>query len=301
MQKRGQAALEFLMTYGWAMLAVLITIAALAYFGVLNPARFLPESCNLFPGIACTDFSANNVGVAITVQNGLGQSLNPFTLSISGCTSVQAISGLSDGEKEVIVLPCNPSLVTNSKFKNDIDVTYTATSVSHTRKGSISTAVENGYTLNGGFESGLNYWIENFAGSSVIAFSGIDSTQSYSGSNSYKIQVTVDDSGNVLYPNIKQILDDKIIPNSGLYTISFYVKSSSPGNMGFSLRTTTNNPAFLPTCTDETGIPVTTSWTRIIRTCDSNQIAPDQISYIELQFGVSANTIWVDNVEIKKV
>ena len=37
--KRGQAAMEFLMTYGWAILAAIIAIGVLAYFGVFNPGR----------------------------------------------------------------------------------------------------------------------------------------------------------------------------------------------------------------------------------------------------------------------
>lgn len=41
--KKAQAALEFLMTYGWAFMVILIMIAALAYFGVLNPDRILPD------------------------------------------------------------------------------------------------------------------------------------------------------------------------------------------------------------------------------------------------------------------
>ena len=44
-RKKGQAAMEFLMTYGWAILVVLVAIGALAYFGVLSPDRFLPERC----------------------------------------------------------------------------------------------------------------------------------------------------------------------------------------------------------------------------------------------------------------
>ena len=32
--KRGQAAMEFLMTYGWAILAAITAIGVLAYFGV---------------------------------------------------------------------------------------------------------------------------------------------------------------------------------------------------------------------------------------------------------------------------
>jgi len=39
----GQAALEFLMSYGWAILAVIAGIFALAYFGVLDLDKFLPH------------------------------------------------------------------------------------------------------------------------------------------------------------------------------------------------------------------------------------------------------------------
>ena len=40
--KKAQAAMEFLMTYGWAILVVLVTIGALAYFGVLK----IPSNTN---------------------------------------------------------------------------------------------------------------------------------------------------------------------------------------------------------------------------------------------------------------
>ncbi|MBI5391980.1 hypothetical protein HZB00_03170, partial [Candidatus Woesearchaeota archaeon] len=53
--KKGQAAMEFLMTYGWAILVVLVAIGALAYFGVLSPSRFLPRSCTIGPGFSCDD------------------------------------------------------------------------------------------------------------------------------------------------------------------------------------------------------------------------------------------------------
>ncbi len=43
--KKGQAALEFLMTYGWAFLVILVMIGTLAYFGVLNVSALLPDRC----------------------------------------------------------------------------------------------------------------------------------------------------------------------------------------------------------------------------------------------------------------
>lgn len=53
MVKKAQGALEFLMTYGWAFLVILIMIGALAYFGILNPTRFLPDRCDFGTQILC--------------------------------------------------------------------------------------------------------------------------------------------------------------------------------------------------------------------------------------------------------
>ena len=57
--RSGQAAMEFLMTYGWAILVVLVSIGALAYFGVLSPEKFLPAKCTLQSGITCLDHKAD--------------------------------------------------------------------------------------------------------------------------------------------------------------------------------------------------------------------------------------------------
>ncbi|MBU0471382.1 MAG: hypothetical protein KKF89_06085 [Nanoarchaeota archaeon] len=55
MHKKGQAALEFLTTYGWAFLIILVMIGALAYFGVLNPTRFVPDTCTFSGAFMCED------------------------------------------------------------------------------------------------------------------------------------------------------------------------------------------------------------------------------------------------------
>ena len=90
--KKGQAAMEFLMTYGWALVVVLVAIGALAFFGVLNPGRFLPETCVLGPGFACDDFkitkdstgaNANDNRIYITVRNGIGVPLDLFAVYVA--------------------------------------------------------------------------------------------------------------------------------------------------------------------------------------------------------------------------
>ena len=44
--RKSQAALEFLTTYAWAFLIIIIMIGALAYFGVLSPSKLLPDRRN---------------------------------------------------------------------------------------------------------------------------------------------------------------------------------------------------------------------------------------------------------------
>lgn len=53
---RGQQALEYLVTYGWAFVIVIITIGAFAYFGILNPQQYIPERCDFGVQLQCADF-----------------------------------------------------------------------------------------------------------------------------------------------------------------------------------------------------------------------------------------------------
>jgi hypothetical protein len=84
--KRAQAAMEFLMTYGWAILVVLIVVGALAYFGVLNPQNLIPEKCVFPTMLTCTDYQVASVGTAIklVLMNGAGKDFNLNGVDITG-------------------------------------------------------------------------------------------------------------------------------------------------------------------------------------------------------------------------
>jgi hypothetical protein len=83
MGKRAQAALEFLTTYAWAFVVILITIASLYYFGVFDFSRFVPEKCQFSPQFACTDFVITSDSVSVKMANTLGESLNITTVQIT--------------------------------------------------------------------------------------------------------------------------------------------------------------------------------------------------------------------------
>ena len=92
-RKRGQAALEFLTTYGWAFLVILIMIVALAYFGILNPENLVPENCFGSDGWSCSDFVANTGAVNDSFQfvvfhSGLSLTITEIRMYLDGVSDV---------------------------------------------------------------------------------------------------------------------------------------------------------------------------------------------------------------------
>jgi hypothetical protein len=149
--RKGQAALEFLMTYGWAILVVLAAIAALAYFGVLSPDRFLPNKCTISGGFSCDEWKIDGTAeeVQISVQNNLGRDadLVSIRLSSSDCAIAEVslydlplVNGASTGLQN---FTCSGTFPT-SKFKGDLTVVYVEAgqSVNHTSTGSLTGQVE---------------------------------------------------------------------------------------------------------------------------------------------------------------
>ncbi len=148
MFKKSQAAMEFLMTYGWAILVVLVAIGALAYFGVLSPDRFLPAKCQLPAGIACTDFKLQSGAgaanaVTVVLRNGLGFDTTSLTVTVTDCTGNPAAISLANGaQAQIIDTTCG--LTGGSKFSGEVNVTYTNadTGLTHKVQGAITGRAE---------------------------------------------------------------------------------------------------------------------------------------------------------------
>ena len=80
--KKAQAASEFLVTYGFAILGVIVAISAISYFGVFNNTKII-EKCQSSFGMDCVDKAAiNSSGVRIALRQNLG-----FRTEIKNLTS----------------------------------------------------------------------------------------------------------------------------------------------------------------------------------------------------------------------
>ena len=170
--KKGQAAMEFLMTYGWALLVVLIAIAALAFFGLLNPSRFLPEKCEVAPGLTCMDFTAStdalapvsvNDNITILLNNGIGQTMRNVEFNVTDCAAQCLGLDIAGGVCRGTAVPLVPltitegdtvklnvsqcaNMVPNTRFKADMSITYDTKvesyTLGHSKQGYIVVQVE---------------------------------------------------------------------------------------------------------------------------------------------------------------
>lgn len=143
-QQKAQAAMEFLMTYGWAILVVLAAIAALAYFGVLSPEKFLPEKCILQPGIACVSHKVEPAKVTLVISNGLGRTITITSIAVGSCSGTFS-QQMSSGTDNTFVIggACNNGAA-KEKFKADITMGYTEkdTNLTKTVYGNLNSKVE---------------------------------------------------------------------------------------------------------------------------------------------------------------
>ena len=72
---RGQYSLEFLITYGWALLIIGIIIAVIYSFGWLDSSNFLPQKCVFYGQVGCKDFYVTDNSINLSLVNIFGTDL----------------------------------------------------------------------------------------------------------------------------------------------------------------------------------------------------------------------------------
>ncbi|MCX6769637.1 MAG: hypothetical protein NT051_03075 [Candidatus Micrarchaeota archaeon] len=83
--RKGQAALDFLMTYGWAIALVVIIAAVLFALGVFDTSNFIGSKASGFSGVAVTAWKLEPVAGAFTmkVANQVGQPIKITSINVS--------------------------------------------------------------------------------------------------------------------------------------------------------------------------------------------------------------------------
>ena len=104
------------MTYGWAILVVLVVIGALAYFGVLSPSTLLPEKCTFPVSLSCTDHQVSRTQITLILQNGAGRDISVSRISAAS----EALGGLATTAN----LGCGCADIVTRTLRNGASATF---------------------------------------------------------------------------------------------------------------------------------------------------------------------------------
>jgi hypothetical protein len=125
LNNKGQSALEYLMTYGWALVVIVIVVAALFAFGVFNT----PANCTQFAGrILLKDYSITAAGITLAIQNGSAGAMTGITASGDLGAGTPGVTTLARSADTNVTYT---GTVASGSTKN-LRVTYTSSGISHT-------------------------------------------------------------------------------------------------------------------------------------------------------------------------
>ena len=89
---KAQSAMEYLMTYGWAILIIAVVLAALDFLGVFNGNTFIGSSCLATPGYLCSNpvMTANANGpnlLSFNFEQDTGQTIYDVSFACSASSN----------------------------------------------------------------------------------------------------------------------------------------------------------------------------------------------------------------------
>ena len=129
MKKRGQAAMEFLMTYGWAILAAIIVVGVLWYI-IGSPGNLAGDKFQISQPLIANAMALTTAGTSnlqLEVRNGAGSSITVTDVlfdSGSGCDDLtgQTIP-VTDGALSILNITCG--FASGDRFNSEVAIKYT--------------------------------------------------------------------------------------------------------------------------------------------------------------------------------
>lgn len=126
---KGQAAIEYLMTYGWAVLILVSVLGLLYSMGVLNPQSYAQEECIFQPSLRCDSLALDpNGNVRISLVNGMGFpiKLTSYSISYKGndCSSSGAAYQVEPDGVVTLSAKCKGNFYTGDVYNFKVVLNY---------------------------------------------------------------------------------------------------------------------------------------------------------------------------------
>ncbi len=143
--KKSQAATEFLVTYGWVIMGVLIVIGALAYYGIFNADKYINDECSFGTQLYCEDMRLVPGSLYFQFRNNFGQNIqitdvDVFYESTDASFSTILPISISSGGLQQVAGNLGMTFPTNEKIKLKVLVKFrrdVANAPEHTVTGTV--------------------------------------------------------------------------------------------------------------------------------------------------------------------
>jgi hypothetical protein len=96
---RGQAAVEYLMTYGWAIFALIVVLVVLLSSGIMSPNYLVSEECTFGTNLQCQFALFNQAGstkLFLNVFNGFPYEVEIRNIYLQTTDGTQYFSGFAE-------------------------------------------------------------------------------------------------------------------------------------------------------------------------------------------------------------
>lgn len=131
--RKGQAATEYLHTYGWVFLTFIVLGGLLLYYNVSRAEVLLPLECTFLSGLNCLDMSVEENRLSIAVVNEFGFAVSNISMQMNGTCNMTAnttegnpfgnLAVLVENKQADYVFEC-PFNISNMKLTERITVEY---------------------------------------------------------------------------------------------------------------------------------------------------------------------------------
>ncbi len=126
--KKGQSALEYLMTYGWALVVIVIVVAALVF--LINPSQVGGQSCTGFQNMPIGNFQLGSTGLTYKATNQTGRALSAVAFG-GKFTNAGTTTYVNSEFPDIVTIAANaeqsvtlPATLTAGSATIDLNVSY---------------------------------------------------------------------------------------------------------------------------------------------------------------------------------
>jgi hypothetical protein len=123
MVTKAQSAMEYLMTYGWAILIIAVVLAALYSLGIFTGSSLAGASCIASPGYYCQNIALNSAGLlSFTFGQNTGTQIYNIQLACGATATTGGEPGNSAGWSFILSNGLAVNTINNANLNNGIDL-----------------------------------------------------------------------------------------------------------------------------------------------------------------------------------